>query len=153
MGSINPEKTKRWNRLYYLSHKDLVKERTKKWNVQNKEKRHLYCKKYYIDNKEKAKQASQFCKRRNQELWLDILHNKGFLTCAKCGYNTHYGAIDYHHREPSKKEMMISKFLREKVTEERLIELSKTIPLCANCHRELHAGLWQLEDSEKRKCA
>lgn len=62
--------------------------------------------------------------------------------CARCGYNTCYHALDFHHIDPSQKDTIISS---DNITIEKAIDESKKcILLCANCHKELHAGLWEL---------
>lgn len=56
--------------------------------------------------------------------------------CELCGYSTCIAAIDFHHKDPSKKDFNVScrKSLTKKVKE----ELDKCQILCSNCHRELH---------------
>ncbi len=71
-------------------------------------------------------------------VWMKELEKRGFLTCSKCGYNKCFAAIDFHHTDPNNKAHGIGNILTHKPTEERLKELDKVIPLCANCHREIH---------------
>ncbi len=71
--------------------------------------------------------------------WENILRDMGYLKCSICGYDKNINAIDFHHRIPKDKEMQISHIIRKKPTEHTLLEIRKCIPLCANCHRELHA--------------
>ena len=69
--------------------------------------------------------------------------------CIKCGYNKCIAALEFHHIDPSKKDFTISNDhfkLQEAVKESK-----KCIIICANCHREFHAGLWQLEDLEEQE--
>ena len=64
--------------------------------------------------------------------------------CSICGYSTYLGALEFHHLDPSKKDMRLSKFGRtswEKNKEKIMEELDKCVLLCANCHREVHGGL------------
>lgn len=44
-----------------------------------------------------------------------------------------------------KKKFSISS-ARNKKFEELKIELDKCVMICSNCHREIHAGIWNLED-------
>ena len=62
--------------------------------------------------------------------------------CHCCGYDVHTGALELHHRDPSKKDPKTTKHLRH-ITDVKRIqqELAKCVLLCANCHRETHAGL------------
>ena len=60
--------------------------------------------------------------------------------CQICGYNKCANALEYHHLDPSLKDFTISsKWARS--WEATCDELKKCILLCANCHREVHAGL------------
>lgn len=64
----------------------------------------------------------------------------GELACQKCGYDNFAGALECHHRDPDTKDVEICKmrtFSRARI----IAELSKCDLLCANCHRETHAGI------------
>lgn len=64
--------------------------------------------------------------------------------CEKCGYDKYLGALDFHHLDPSQKDFTIGN--RDFKLKECIEESQKCIMLCANCHREIHANLWQLGD-------
>lgn len=70
--------------------------------------------------------------------WDDIIIQRGQNKCSVCGYDKCIDAIDLHHLNPEKKEYKINLLRRHKFKSEYLKELDKCIPLCANCHRELH---------------
>ena len=58
--------------------------------------------------------------------------------CEKCGYDKCAAAMDFHHKDPSKKEFTIG---TKNIGFKRLSEeIKKCILLCANCHRELHSN-------------
>ncbi len=58
--------------------------------------------------------------------------------CLHCGFDGHPAAFDFHHRDPTQKDFMISS---ANAGWERLkTELDKCDLLCANCHRVVHAG-------------
>ncbi len=59
--------------------------------------------------------------------------------CQKCGYNKYHGALEFHHIDPTQKDMEWRK-LRQCSEKKLQEELDKCILLCANCHRETHAG-------------
>lgn len=61
--------------------------------------------------------------------------------CKHCGYNRSQSAMDFHHVDPSQKEVSISSngITRSWARIEK--ELQKCILLCSNCHREEHARL------------
>lgn len=67
--------------------------------------------------------------------------------CEKCGYNRCISALEFHHKDPSKKEFGISSkgILRDWETTKK--ELDKCEMLCANCHRENHFLLSDFNES------
>lgn len=60
--------------------------------------------------------------------------------CVCCGYNKCNSALELHHLDPSEKEFAISNRVI-KAWEKQKAELPKTVLVCANCHREIHAGI------------
>jgi predicted HNH restriction endonuclease len=57
--------------------------------------------------------------------------------CVLCGYDKCPSALDFHHLDPMEKDFVIS----AKTTWEAIEpELKKCALVCANCHREVHAG-------------
>lgn len=60
--------------------------------------------------------------------------------CKRCGLKTvHYEVYDFHHRDPSKKDISIS---RNRLSFETIRpELDKCDLYCANCHRIIHYGV------------
>jgi len=61
--------------------------------------------------------------------------------CQGCGYDRCMEALEFHHLESSQKDFGISgKGYTRSWTKVRE-ELNKCMLLCANCHREVHAGL------------
>lgn len=73
--------------------------------------------------------------------WRSILADMDYLRCRKCGYDKCQDAIEYHHKDPKTKTMLISQQLRRKPRDEVIEELRQCVPLCANCHREHHAKI------------
>lgn len=64
--------------------------------------------------------------------------------CQICGYNRCISAMDFHHRKAEEKGFGISAFGITRSWDKILNELQKCVLLCANCHREVHAGVTQL---------
>lgn len=66
-----------------------------------------------------------------------IINNAKRDGCVLCGYNKCLDAIEFHH--VGDKSFSLSKVRQQSV---RIVknELSKCIVVCANCHREIHAG-------------
>ncbi|RTL07682.1 HNH endonuclease [Candidatus Dependentiae bacterium] len=52
----------------------------------------------------------------------------GVLKCVRCGYDEFSCGIEVHHKDKNRKNNSIQNL----------------VSLCANCHRGLHAGKWQL---------
>jgi len=63
--------------------------------------------------------------------------------CQNCGYARCAEALEFHHIENSAKDFGISARGYTRSWLKIRQELDKCILLCANCHRELHAGLKQ----------
>lgn len=61
--------------------------------------------------------------------------------CQVCGYNKCSRALEFHHLDPNTKEFGISKDGQTRGWTRVKKELDKCAILCANCHREVHAGL------------
>lgn len=59
--------------------------------------------------------------------------------CQICGYNKCQEALDFHHIEPSEKDYTISGGTKSFETLKK--EVDKCVLVCANCHREIHAGI------------
>lgn len=60
--------------------------------------------------------------------------------CKHCGYDKHYGALEFHHNNPKEKDFVWTK-LRLKSWDKITNEIDKCTLLCANCHREEHHRL------------
>ena len=60
--------------------------------------------------------------------------------CACCGYKKCNSALELHHLDPEKKDFTFSDNTN-RAWDMVVQELPKTILVCANCHREIHAGL------------
>jgi hypothetical protein len=58
--------------------------------------------------------------------------------CVKCGFSRSMAALEFHHRDPNKKDFGIATKRRHILSEETKKELDKCDLLCANCHRETH---------------
>ena len=64
---------------------------------------------------------------------LEYLGNK----CSVCGYDKCDAALEFHHLDPSIKELGIGG--NYNLSWKRIeLELDKCVLLCSNCHRELH---------------
>lgn len=62
--------------------------------------------------------------------------------CIRCGYNKYYGALEFHHLDPIKKEFTIAKARYSSFDKKMKNELDKCVLLCSNCHREEHGDVF-----------
>tara|TARA_Y100001937_G_scaffold23994_1_gene34473 strand:- start:41 stop:424 length:384 start_codon:yes stop_codon:yes gene_type:complete len=58
--------------------------------------------------------------------------------CEICGYDKYFGALEFHHKDPSQKDLQISKVRTRTFNSKIKKELDKCQILCSNCHREIH---------------
>jgi len=65
--------------------------------------------------------------------------------CLICGYNKYLGSLDFHHIDPNEKEFSMAQFKLRSFDQVKS-ELDKCVLLCANCHREVHAGITSLPE-------
>ena len=102
----------------------------KNWRKKNKERIAKY-------NKEVRYPRLQ--KKRVALKKMAITHLGG--KCVKCGYKRNLVALEFHHKDPNKKENyddMISTFIHNYSKKKLMNELKKCILVCSNCHKELH---------------
>jgi 5-methylcytosine-specific restriction endonuclease McrA len=59
-------------------------------------------------------------------------------SCQLCGYDKCVAALQFHHKDPTKKKFGIAASGVTRSLEEQKEEISKCILLCANCHAEEH---------------
>lgn len=86
-----------------------------------------------------AKDITNYRKRRKNNL-IQVCGGK----CCICGYNKTNSALEFHHIDPSKKDYGIAQGTCHDL-EKDLQEVQKCILVCANCHREIHDGLYNEE--------
>lgn len=98
----------------------------------------------YADRSEYLIAAVAKRRRKIREMAVEYKGGK----CVFCGYAKYVGALDFHHLE--NKSFGISDKGYTRSWEVIRQELDKCILVCANCHREIHAGLLQppVETSE-----
>ena len=60
--------------------------------------------------------------------------------CQICGYDKCITALEFHHINPNEKDINFSDNVNRSWITTRN-EIQKCILVCANCHREIHAGL------------
>ena len=97
---------------------------------------------YYLspNGKEKLRKREQGYRNKLANEMRELLGN----CCEACGYSRCPQALDFHHKDPTTKLFGIAEAIgsrRCKFTKTEIqTEVLKCQLLCANCHRELHAG-------------
>jgi len=90
---------------------------------------------WYLKHKEITKKRTLH-RRKEIKKWLNEYKSK--LTCISCSEN-HVSCTDFHHKDPSKKDIGISQIADMGWSYERILtELKKCVLICSNCHRKLH---------------
>jgi len=89
--------------------------------------------KEYIKSKRIIYEKKEKRKNKNKQKAINLLGGK----CCVCGYKKCIAAIDFHHKDPTKKDFSI-KNLSHLAWERMKKEVIKCVLLCANCHREHH---------------
>ena len=97
-------------------------------------------KRIYADRREELIRA--VAKRRRKIKKLSIEYKGG--KCQICGYTKYQGALDLHHKDPKIKSFSIGDKGYTRSWKKVKSELDKCVLVCANCHRELEAGITQL---------
>ena len=118
------------HKKYRLANHKKMKEIADRCYAKNKKQKNAYQMKRY---KEKTLPSQKYWKD-----WMTYLKENNLMKCSICGYNKCFHAIDFHHTNSSSKKMEMGIEFRHKITPERISELKKTIPVCRNCHAELH---------------
>lgn len=120
------------------------------WKDKNKYKSEAY--QEYMRNyqrswhqRNKAQRLAHALERKKQ---IRTFYNqlKENLECARCGEN-HPATLQFHHRDPQKKEFNLSAAVRDGYGVERIKrEIAKCTVLCANCHAKLHYEWYRKND-------
>lgn len=97
----------------------------------------------YEENR-KEKQVERVTKRRQQLKKMAIEYKGG--KCFICGYNRCDAALEFHHLDPSEKDFGVAQNGYTRGWEKIKKELDKCICVCANCHREIHNGIINLDE-------
>jgi len=107
---------------------------TEQWRKEHVKKLRQYRRQWYASNKRHAKKKII---QRKEELkrWMDTL--KETLQC-NCGAS-HVAVLTFHHRDPKKKEIEVSRAVADGWSKERILkEIEKCDVLCRNCHAIIH---------------
>lgn len=61
--------------------------------------------------------------------------------CVVCGYDRYFGALHFHHLEPTAKAFALSDAGLARSLAAARVEAQKCVLLCGNCHAEVESGL------------
>lgn len=89
---------------------------------------------------------SKYTTQKGREKKLKAVEYKGGK-CEICGYDKCINALDFHHKDPSQKDLSF-KSKRGWSWNKLKVELDKCILVCSNCHREIH---FKSTDSEIKR--
>ena len=92
---------------------------------------------------ERRKYLLKAVQKRREKVRLMAVSYKGSC-CQICGYDRCIEALEFHHLDPTQKDFGISYKGYTRSWERVKEEADKCLLLCANCHREFHAGMLQL---------
>lgn len=68
--------------------------------------------------------------------------------CQCCTYNKCHDALEFHHLDPTQKDISLGGMrANPKRWSTIILELKKCILLCSNCHREVHEGITPLPET------
>jgi hypothetical protein len=119
----------------YCPRCETEKLKTEFYNRRNGKGNSVYCKTCTHDQTiERQKKFKQQC-----------IEYKGGK-CVSCGYKKCNNVLEFHHLDPSKKEFSIAHVRLTSFNDEVKKELDNCALVCANCHREIHAGFLDLLD-------
>lgn len=101
----------------------------------------LLQRKNYYENKDVyyKRKLERIYKRR-----VFIIKDKLKKGCKECGVK-HPAILEYHHKDPSKKNMEIAVNYKFTSMYNLLKEIAKCDVLCSNCHRTLH---WDIKNGD-----
>ncbi|MBN2585598.1 HNH endonuclease [Patescibacteria group bacterium] len=97
-------------------------------------------KRRYADRAESIKRAVAKRRKRIKELVIEYKGGK----CIICGYSKCPAVLELHHLDEATKKFGLGMNGLTRSWERTRQEADKCILVCANCHREIHAGIVQL---------
>tara|TARA_B100000282_G_C31344176_1_gene314799 strand:+ start:90 stop:443 length:354 start_codon:yes stop_codon:yes gene_type:complete len=90
----------------------------------------------------KTLKRNQVSAKRKKQMVIDAKSH----ACVICNKTYPHQCMDLHHIDPDTKISGIAELMRIASYKTLKEEIDKCAPLCANCHRLLHAGLAELPE-------
>lgn len=97
--------------------------------------------------KDRKKYFIEAVAKRRKKIRLKAIEHLGGK-CIKCGYKKYPEVLEFHHRDPSKKDFNVSSKGHCRSWQRVEKEIEKCDLLCANCHREVHVEQRKLAASQ-----
>ena len=94
----------------------------------------------YADRRQYLINAVSKRRKKIREMAIDYKGGK----CSICGYSRCKQSLEFHHLDNYGKDFGISEKGYSRAWLKVKQEIDKCIIVCANCHREIHAGITQL---------
>lgn len=92
-----------------------------------------YRRQHYLKNRQKYIDKAAKWNKEFYSWWNEY---KSQYFCQHCG-ESHIACVQFHHPNDDK-ELGVSQWVSRKDKDRLIKEVSKCIPLCANCHFKLH---------------
>jgi hypothetical protein len=100
-----------------------------------------YHRQHYLKNKEKYIKQAKTQRRKSTDILREIKKK-----CSICDEN-HPATLDFHHIDPSVKEIDLARAANNGWSKNRLLkEIKKCIIVCRNCHAKIH---WERHRNKK----
>ena len=96
----------------------------------------IHHQRHYSENPELCKASTEKRRLKNREQFNSF---KSTLSCIFCN-EAETSCLDFHHTDPTSKEVEISKVVDSWSWNRLMKEVAKCVTLCSNCHRKVHAG-------------
>ena len=90
--------------------------------------------------KSNSENVCNFVRNRKANL-ISLFHGK----CCLCGFDQFQEALEFHHVNPEEKELKLSSQVMVSL-DRQINEARKCILVCANCHRGIHAGYYEVPE-------
>ena len=95
-------------------------------------------KKHYELNKKPYLESANRWRQEKKQWWGEY---KQKFNCSLCGESRPW-CIDFHHTDPTVKDSNVSYMVTSNRSKEQIIEeIQKCIPVCRNCHADIHHNL------------
>lgn len=101
----------------------------------------------YVESEKKYRcvkcRSAAVQKRRDKTKEILVEYKGG--KCEICGYDKCISALEFHHKNPQEKDFGIGSKGYTRSIEKNKKEVDKCILVCANCHREIHSNLIEID--------